>query len=255
MPEMMPPAEDYPAAHSMDSCWFGVDADGHIAQFDTGERGLMPLAPLAWPPGASRSDTPDWKELHQLTDRADQVLTECGFFCDGVEERGHRFAGECRDGRIEAVETGGRRRYDRHELVDPRIDPESTIDGEPCQDPEFRGLFGVYLYRDSERNQMAYERLAVPMVPRTIDDLPEALREVMVFVPLPKLRFADTVALMAPEHCTDGSAYNNYEFYVSWDGATVRAMPGREQEFRDLFQTTLLQLPIGRARELRPDWV
>jgi hypothetical protein len=33
---------DFPAAHSMDSCWFAVDRDGHIGYFETGESGAMP---------------------------------------------------------------------------------------------------------------------------------------------------------------------------------------------------------------------
>jgi hypothetical protein len=33
---------DYPAAHSMDSAWFAVDADGHVALFCTGENGHIP---------------------------------------------------------------------------------------------------------------------------------------------------------------------------------------------------------------------
>lgn len=35
-------ASDYPAAHSMDTQWFAVDDDGHVALFDTGEAGAAP---------------------------------------------------------------------------------------------------------------------------------------------------------------------------------------------------------------------
>ncbi len=34
---------DFPAAHSMDTQWFAVDRDGHVALFVTGEAGSMPL--------------------------------------------------------------------------------------------------------------------------------------------------------------------------------------------------------------------
>lgn len=40
---------DYPAAHSMDTTWFGVDANGEIAVFETGDSGEVP--------GKARSDT------------------------------------------------------------------------------------------------------------------------------------------------------------------------------------------------------
>ena len=36
--------DDFPAAHSMDSRWFAVDEVGHIAMFDTGENGPLPLS-------------------------------------------------------------------------------------------------------------------------------------------------------------------------------------------------------------------
>lgn len=38
------PEGDFPAAHSMDSAWFAVDADGRVARFDTGENGAVPHA-------------------------------------------------------------------------------------------------------------------------------------------------------------------------------------------------------------------
>jgi len=33
---------DFPAAHSMDTGWFAVDRDGHVAHFDSGEAGAVP---------------------------------------------------------------------------------------------------------------------------------------------------------------------------------------------------------------------
>lgn len=33
---------DYPAAHSMDTTWFAVDADGYVGSFDSGENGVLP---------------------------------------------------------------------------------------------------------------------------------------------------------------------------------------------------------------------
>jgi hypothetical protein len=34
---------DYPAAHSMDTTWYAVDAAGHVAQFTSGENGHAPV--------------------------------------------------------------------------------------------------------------------------------------------------------------------------------------------------------------------
>ncbi len=38
---------DYPAAHSMDTCFFAIDRDGHVACFDTGEAGAVPVQALS----------------------------------------------------------------------------------------------------------------------------------------------------------------------------------------------------------------
>jgi hypothetical protein len=35
---------DFPAAHSMDTTWFGVDEDGELAVFESGEGGSVPIA-------------------------------------------------------------------------------------------------------------------------------------------------------------------------------------------------------------------
>src|SRR5688572_22263668 len=37
------PHPDYPAAHSMDTFWFAVDRDGHVAMFSSGEAGAVPV--------------------------------------------------------------------------------------------------------------------------------------------------------------------------------------------------------------------
>ena len=49
---------DYPAAHSMDSCWFAVDLDGNVAMFDTGEGGALPVGdyPLGGEAGGYEDD-------------------------------------------------------------------------------------------------------------------------------------------------------------------------------------------------------
>lgn len=36
------PPKDYPAAHSMDTHWFAVDAEGNVGAFDSGENGWLP---------------------------------------------------------------------------------------------------------------------------------------------------------------------------------------------------------------------
>ena len=42
--------DDFPAAHSMDSCFFAIDRDGHVAVFATLEAGALPEDALAGDP-------------------------------------------------------------------------------------------------------------------------------------------------------------------------------------------------------------
>jgi len=42
-------SDDFPAAHSMDSCWFAVDKDGRVGFFQTGEAGAQPTRGLFGP--------------------------------------------------------------------------------------------------------------------------------------------------------------------------------------------------------------
>src|SRR5690349_11243191 len=38
---------DYPCSHSMDTCFFAIDKDGHVAYFETGEAGAVPANALS----------------------------------------------------------------------------------------------------------------------------------------------------------------------------------------------------------------
>ncbi|MCA8997796.1 MAG: hypothetical protein KDA80_12445, partial [Planctomycetaceae bacterium] len=48
------PPEDFPAAHSMDTTWFAVDADGHIGAFETEENGWVPASWMLKPAGVQK---------------------------------------------------------------------------------------------------------------------------------------------------------------------------------------------------------
>jgi hypothetical protein len=54
--------EDFPAAHSMDTTWFGIDADGFVAEFQTGENGILPEI--------AQQERDDW-DLHRILWSAD----------------------------------------------------------------------------------------------------------------------------------------------------------------------------------------
>ena len=50
----------FPAAHSMDTSWFGVDENGEIAIFETGENGCVPSS------ATFAIEQPNWNDFFQL---------------------------------------------------------------------------------------------------------------------------------------------------------------------------------------------
>ena len=70
---------DFPAAHSMDSCWFAVDEAGHVGFFDTGEGGALPTAD-EFPKGgeAGGSEGLELQEFSPGGASRDLGLTFCG---------------------------------------------------------------------------------------------------------------------------------------------------------------------------------
>jgi hypothetical protein len=69
--------QDFPAAHSMDTSWFGIDENGEIAIFETGENGCLPSA------ATYSMEQPTWNDFFQLFPK-----DEDGFYLiplDGAE--------------------------------------------------------------------------------------------------------------------------------------------------------------------------
>src|SRR5262245_39985440 len=94
-------SQDYPAAHSMDTCWFAVDKDGHVAVFDTGEAGAVPQRAFADDPydvreelirlfpGTGSLQDPEGRRLPGPADGADGPGLEHCWFGDGSRDQGH----------------------------------------------------------------------------------------------------------------------------------------------------------------------
>ena len=78
--------DDVPAAHSMDSAWFAVDACGHVAAGETGETGALPE------PLAQGVDWPGYDELRRVVPPGRFVLDALGQGAGTT--RAHRTWGE-----------------------------------------------------------------------------------------------------------------------------------------------------------------
>jgi hypothetical protein len=178
---------DFPAAHSMDTSWFGVDRDGRVALFSTGEDGSVPL-PMEG----------------NLSDPAVHVVLLAAHTVMGAAE----------------------------ELLD---DP----------DPSEVGLYDYGGDYDS-----LYRRRSSPSRPLLLLQLPEDVRRRMPLFRMPELSFADKPILQLEEHAEDLIHYRDQVrcWYVSEDESMACARPGREAEFRALFQTDADWVPLHEAR-------
>lgn len=90
----MEPEVDYPAAHSMDTAWFAIDADGNVGIFDSGEPGAAP---------AGNSDQGEAYRLLQLPVTGQPVFDRAGHVpVVTIPQRQmyHDTAGERFDGRL-----------------------------------------------------------------------------------------------------------------------------------------------------------
>jgi hypothetical protein len=258
------PTPDYPAAHSMDSCWFAVDRDGHIAYFDTGEAGAKPaesghshdlLALLA-------RHTPRTEAIHQLE----------GYVLPGRGDEEGRHRTPWRDDQDtlggmllfltslehvrEAVERGEARACKASQgtaviFQDLPADLSRKIhDAGHClgcnwywrwvfEDVEQDGPgrvsatdLGLFAYEHLCENWIAgpYGLQRRPAQPLHIDQLPPRLRAMVKQIRFDNLCFTETFHIQPCELmvCVAWGAR-----YLASDGRTEKPLPGREAEFEE----------------------
>jgi len=230
---------DYPAAHSMDTVWFAVDRDGHVAQFESGEAGAVPEA-------AYRED------YDQIMDALREALPETTAIVH-------------REGRIEPTVTPNLQYPDRSALMFLRtLEPLAAelAAGLAREVPAATGVavkferlpadvarriheqeacLGCFsLYEDDERFHPArhglfsyshlcenwisgpYGRLESPAQSVTLDALPPELRKEVAAVRFSALCFHETSVLQPVSHAPCGSWENEY---LEVDFETRRPMP------------------------------
>jgi hypothetical protein len=183
--------DDVPAAHSMDTEWFAVDAEGRVAMFDTDEPGPMPEEAfggqgIAWEILPTLSEVPyDLSGLDLVADG--QLIGASGEMLvttpQGTISGLFWLAGEGYE-RVQPLERLYRLKGDGGQLLVLGDLPAETL-GLLRRDGLFnRGWivheldmsrFGFFTYRFRE----PYERTAAPGRPITIDRLPATLGEEM----------------------------------------------------------------------------
>jgi hypothetical protein len=249
---------DFPAAHSMDTTWFAIDRDGHVAMFESGESGCVPEDAYLGDDHDEVTDLvhdlPPTGAVHDLAGRraaagADHV--DLAYLGDGSEVIVFvRDLAPLRDllARIEATELAATSGAALQVRALDRAALEELHAREACLGcflffEDERGelaAHGVYRYGHTCDNWIAgpYAREAIPASPIHCDALP-ALTEAVRYPG----RFADTPELQPAE------LWPCQSWGPSWlasDRRTVRPFEGRESEHAE---------QVEGARGVDPDLV
>jgi hypothetical protein len=242
---------DFPAAHSMDTEWFAVDRDGHVAYFNSGEAGAVPVPLHGW-------DCE--KEIQILADSRHEsrpIYQLDGFLKPFPFETGH----ECE-------------RYPDHDhgrmvlflrnltLVDPkrvtisRADRGFAVDFSELSAEQAKaihasgaclGCFYAVMRGDTERAvghgafiythlageswmSAPYGRVIIPEKPLCIDVLPTWAANHLGRVRFPSVCFQEQGTIQPVE--LTPCVVQGGEAYLASDGKTIRANPGAEEAFR-----------------------
>jgi hypothetical protein len=245
---------DFPAAHSMDTEWFAVDADGQVGHFYSSESGAVPVEAQVDEPGRL------WQRLCELLPRCEPI---------------HDLQGDLNPG---PRRDAGRHRYDdrgsddgalmfltslapiKRQISAGNAFPVRALGGEAVifrrltaalarrlhkqghclgcffwwlgegadedAEPRTRAAeIGLYDYRHPIENWIAlpYGRQMLPSRPRHIDELPPDLRDQVGQLRFDQLRFADTVHIQ-PCAAEDVACWESG--YLTADGTTIRPIPG-----------------------------
>jgi hypothetical protein len=256
---------DFPAAHSMDTAFFAVDRDGHVAFFRTGEAGAAPAGAGDYPEEAL-------EQLARLVPAAEAAYDREGRTLPGPEPRSEPThwsqMGRAPDSILfflDAMPDFVQARIAKGRAVQlPTTSGVAVFFERPSQglvkrlhkDGLCRGCYfeyrggedrpdvcnhGAFLYRHLCENWISgpYGRERVPLQPVHIDQLPPAVRRVLLRVRFDKFCFADTPHVQPAEH-TDCVAWE--QAYLATDGKTVRPIPGMDEDDHDLYFDAIAEL-------------
>ncbi|MFO0928265.1 MAG: hypothetical protein U0736_14705 [Gemmataceae bacterium] len=244
---------DYPAAHSMDTVWFAVDADGHVAVFRTGEAGAVPLEAYAGdeayqtearlrellPPGTLLHDVdgrrrPSPRPHKPQAWAGGNVLMALTTLDPVRDEVARGTAVEVAMTRGKGVLFTG--------LTDARLAELQALP--EClgswnfyadeDDPAGMAGRGFFVYEHLTDNWISgpYGREAVPGRPIHVDQLPPDVRRLVGQFRLDAVRFTDTPHLQ-PVELTECASWESA--YIDVTGRHIRPIPGKEDEYADAY--------------------
>jgi hypothetical protein len=249
---------DFPAAHSMDTEWFAVDKDGHVASFSSGEEGAVP-SPV--PPGSCH-------DSYNILEVAEYLPATNPLF-DLKEWVGH--GNDARSRHLTYRDWTG---HTRVLLFLERLGPirdlfgASLVAAPPSPfghamlisgltEAMHRGIHdagicrGCFeIYRENQENLLSrlgvfqyghdeysishpYRREHRPTRPLRVDQLPADLRATIEQVRFDSICFAEAPQVQPIAHMPC-EVYNSA--YLDLDGKTVRPIPGHEEDYRRVYE-------------------
>jgi hypothetical protein len=241
---------DFPAAHSMDTAWFAVDRDGHVAVFATGEAGAVPTA-------AYLGDGGEWEMLEELREKVPRTSSVHDFESRKAGEtephvRPHESMNqysalmflESLDKVRDLVEKARAKQVATTVgvgLVLQGVDRATLMafhERDAClgcymhwadEEHPSAAEFGLYSYDHTTENWISgpYALHERPEKPITVNQVPASIAEKAIKFPG---RFADTPRLQPAEVWACESWEPNW---LASDGKTVRPFPGREKEHEE----------------------
>jgi hypothetical protein len=257
---------DFPAAHSMDTYWFAVDRDGHVACFSTGEAGAVPEGSFA---GDETYEA--MGELRQLLPRTEVCYEREGRQMPGESTEGTHYFREggrgyggvvvflrSLDPVREDLDAGRAREVPARGCVAvtfgedfPAETARRLHEGGHClgcfyhheededwPDMAARGLF-VYDHLTDNWISGPYGRERSPVTPIHIDQLPPALRDPIKGMTFPDLRFADTSHIQPVDHA---SCFSWEGAYLDLTGKRIRPIPGMEELYTESYEQYLTDM-------------
>jgi hypothetical protein len=267
---------DFPAAHSMDSIWFAVDEDGHVAGLCSNGAGAAP----AGRPHLLGEDQ------ERLCARLQELLPDCpvtydlaGRMTPGPLHRtdnNHWAADMSHPGATlvflrsldlvaQEIALGNAVQYPATEGWAVRftsLPPDlarKIHEAGAClgcfhhstwtehSDLAHRGLFS-YEQLLGDWFPGPYGRQRSPNNPVHIDQLPAELREIIGQVRFAGLCFAQTVHLQPAEYLACDAMNAGY---LTADGQSVRPFPGQESGYRQFYADFLREAPAEAVKRLR----
>jgi hypothetical protein len=262
---------DFPAAHSMDSCWFGVDKDGRVGFFDTGEAGAQPsaglvgrAAELAAPRLARALPTCDtlvdlrgrrlpYRKGGGLRHELFGMPVPTVMFLDSLDPvRADLAAGratelKAKDGYAVVWPGLDDGLYERFHEGKPGLcrgcySRFNLMRGDPDDPRPNLARHGIYTFGTLGTNATAYPYglSEVPTVPVHVDQLPPDLRVKVREVTFERVSFAETPVFQPAEHMP----------CVSYDGS-YEDMKGKSHSLPGVVDDEVSEAALRRYMEMR----